>query len=155
MLGGVPRSERAAPPGRNAVAEWVAAECIREEGARFSSRAAYAALRRYQAERMMPLPSRREFMRATASLGIRRDGEPLIGIRPRDPRVLEIATPETVAAWLESHTAAAADEPVDVRLAWASYARSVAPRMPTPRFDEALAAAGYVPEAGRLRGLAL
>ena len=150
LLGGVTREERAAT-----VSEWVAHTCIREPGAAFPVRAAYAALRRYQAERMLPLPSRREFAEATVALGLRdRDGEPLHGVRPKDPAVLQVAPADSIANFLEKHASEDAGAACDVRLAWAAYARSVAPLQPAPRFEEVLQAR-FARSGCVVRGLAV
>ncbi len=58
--------------------------------------------------------------------------------------MLEVAPADSIAAFLEKHASEDAGAACDVRVAWAAYARSVAPRQPSPRFEEVLQAARSV-----------
>lgn len=154
-LGGVPQNERPMPSGREAVSAWIAAECIRDADARFSSRAAFAALRRYQSARMLPMPSRREFVRCAASLRLRHFEGCLVGLRPRDPACLEKAGIESIALWLRTRVELDAGASIDLRVAWSDYARSVAPRVPATGFEADLATRGFKFDGPAVQGMRL
>lgn len=155
-LGGDPTSTpKPQAPLRDVVGGWVAAECIRDPDARFNMNAAFASMRVYQAERMLPMPTRKVFRWAAASLGLPTVDGHLVGVRPRNPACLEKAGIESVAYWLCTRVELDAGGSTEIRVAWADYARAVAPRIPSTGFVSELVSRGFTIDGPRLRGIRL
>ncbi|MGH1346523.1 MAG: hypothetical protein ACRBN8_33460, partial [Nannocystales bacterium] len=122
---------------------------------RFPCGAAFIALRRHRAERLQPFPGRRDFLRALEHLGYVQESGSFVGFGPKDPETIKPAGVPSIAEWLKTRTHKAPDAIADADLAWADYARYVAPRVPSRRFYAELAALGYPRASSELRGFSL